>query len=210
MLRATVRVGKGSGVAIRNGGAALVATAHHVAPGGGPHRLQWPSGFQDATVLRIDEPNDVAVLASPPQLETVAVALATAEGDAVIGDDVWVGGFPRGWDDLDPVLAKGVIAGVASESWVNVSGTWGSSGGPLCVISGGAPVVVGIVGCGGEKPVRRYSRRLPDVAVVQTADPRKSDNLPGFTPLDRTRDRGVAAEAHVRTILVVVAGVLAD
>jgi len=129
MLRATVRVGKGSGVVVRNGGAALVATAHHVVPGDGPHRIRWPGGFQDATVLSRDEPSDVAVLASPPQLEAVPLAVAAAEGEAVIGDDVWVSGFPRGWDDLGPVLAKGVIAGVASESWVNVSGTWGNSGG---------------------------------------------------------------------------------
>jgi hypothetical protein len=46
--------------------------------------------------------------------------------------------------------------------------------------------------------------------VVQAADPRKSDDLPGFTPFDRTRERRVAVEAHVGTILVVVAGVLAN
>ena len=45
--------------------------------------------------------------------------------------------------------------------------------------------------------------------MVQAADPRKSDDLPGFTPLDGARERRVAVQAHVWTILVVVAGVLA-
>lgn len=57
---------------------------------------------------------------------------------------------------------------------------------------------------------RSTSRRLPDVAMVQAADPRKSDDRPELLRLDRARDRRVAVEAHVRAILVVVAGVLAD
>ena len=46
--------------------------------------------------------------------------------------------------------------------------------------------------------------------MVQSADPRKSDNLSEFLRLDLARDRRVAVEAHMRAILVVVAGVVAD
>jgi hypothetical protein len=67
-----------------------------------------------------------------------------------------------------------------------------------------------IEGCGGEKPVRLSSCGPPDVTVVQAADSRKSDDLPGLTTLDRARDRRVAVEAHVRPIFVVVGGVLTD
>ena len=46
--------------------------------------------------------------------------------------------------------------------------------------------------------------------MVQAADPRKSDHLPEVPRLDLARDRRVAVEAHVRAVLVVVAGVPAD
>jgi hypothetical protein len=46
--------------------------------------------------------------------------------------------------------------------------------------------------------------------MVQAADPRKSDHLPELPRLDRPCDRGVVVEAHVRAVLVVVAGVPAD
>ena len=45
---------------------------------------------------------------------------------------------------------------------------------------------------------------------MQTADPRKSDDLPGFTPLDSARDRRDAVEAHVGTILVMEEVTLAE
>src|ERR1019366_2961437 len=56
----------------------------------------------------------------------------------------------------------------------------------------------------------RRSCRPPDIPMVQTADPRKSNHLPELPRLDRARDRRVAVEAHVRVVLVVVAGVPAD
>ena len=46
--------------------------------------------------------------------------------------------------------------------------------------------------------------------MVQATDSWKSDDLPSLTPLDHSRDRRVAVEANVRTVFVVVAGVLAD
>ena len=46
--------------------------------------------------------------------------------------------------------------------------------------------------------------------MVQAADPWKSDHLPELPRLDLAPDRRVAVEAHVRAVLVVVAGVPAD
>jgi hypothetical protein len=46
--------------------------------------------------------------------------------------------------------------------------------------------------------------------MVQAGDPRKSDHLPDLLWLDLARDRRVAVEAHLRAVLVVVAGVPAD
>ncbi len=46
--------------------------------------------------------------------------------------------------------------------------------------------------------------------MVQAADPRESNHLPDLPRLDLARDRRVAVEAHVRAVLVVVAGVPAD
>jgi len=56
----------------------------------------------------------------------------------------------------------------------------------------------------------RRSHRPPDIPMVQAADPRKSDHLPELPRLDLAGDRRVAVEAHVRAVLVVVAGMPAD
>lgn len=144
MLRATVRVGDasgvvGSGVVIRNGNATLVATAHHVVEGDGPHCIWWRDGFVGATVLAFDEAADVAVLAAPPQVDDIAVTLANTENEAAIGDDVWATGFPGGWQGADPVLARGVVAGFGPrENWIDIDGTWGNSGGPISRVIDGA------------------------------------------------------------------------
>jgi hypothetical protein len=46
--------------------------------------------------------------------------------------------------------------------------------------------------------------------MVQAADPRQRDHSPELPRLDRASDRCVAVEPHVRAVLVVVGGVLAD
>jgi hypothetical protein len=46
--------------------------------------------------------------------------------------------------------------------------------------------------------------------MVQAADARKSDHFPELPRLDLARDRRVPVEAHVRAVLIVVAGVPAD
>jgi hypothetical protein len=46
--------------------------------------------------------------------------------------------------------------------------------------------------------------------MLQAADPRNSDHLPELPRLDLAPDRCVPVEAHVRAVVVVIAGVLAD
>jgi hypothetical protein len=46
--------------------------------------------------------------------------------------------------------------------------------------------------------------------MVQAADPRQRDHLPELLRLDRASDRRIAVEPHVRAVLVVVGGVVAD
>src|SRR3984957_18170637 len=61
------------------------------------------------------------------------------------------------------------------------------------------------------KPRRtRRSRRPSDIPMVQAAAPRQRDAPPELPRFDRASDRRVAVEPHVRAVLVVVGGVLAD
>jgi hypothetical protein len=142
-MKATVRVGNGSGVVIRNGSNTLIATAQHVVEGDGPHRIRWPEGFADETVLKADKAADVAVLAALPKLDTLALDMDLSPPQ--VGDNVTAAGFPDGWNESHAIVARGVIAGTGTENWVNLDGTWGHSGRPLCRFVGAKPVVVGIL-----------------------------------------------------------------
>jgi hypothetical protein len=143
VMKATVRVGKGSGVVIRSGAHALIATAEHVVEGESEQLIRWPGGFDEQAVLARDSKTDVAVLAAPTKLDGVALAVEDIGPEP--GDEVIAAGFPDGWDQTHPVLARGVIAGFGTENWVNLDGTWGNSGGPLCFLVGVRPRVVGIL-----------------------------------------------------------------
>lgn len=142
-MKATVRVGNGSGVVLRNGANALIATAEHVVEGDGKHLIRWPDGFDEQAVLARNTKADVAVLAAPRKLDEVALDVEDIGPEP--GDEVIAAGFPDGWDQAHPVLARGVIAGFGAENWVNLDGTWGNSGGPLCFLVGVRPRVVGIL-----------------------------------------------------------------
>ena len=50
----------------------------------------------------------------------------------------------------------------------------------------------------------------PGVAMVNAGNPRESDDATGVRRFDSPRDRRVSVERHVRAVLVVVGGVLAD
>src|ERR1035438_3054120 len=101
----------------------------------------------------------------------------------------------------------GTLRNVRQGRWRgrNCSAFWPMSAPDACAVS---------ACCAGEKDIeprrRRWSRRPPDIPMVQAADPGQRDHLPELPRLDRARDRRVAVEAHVRAVLVVVAGVPAD
>jgi len=143
IARATVRVGNGSGVVIRSRSHTLIATAAHVVEGDGPHRIWWPGDFTEQPVVQRDSDADVAILAAPPKLDAAAIDVADPEPE--VGEDVSAAGFPGGWEGLHPVLAHGVIAGLGKQNWVNLDGTWGNSGGPLCRTVNATPSVVGLL-----------------------------------------------------------------
>lgn len=156
LARATVRVADGSGVVIRNGSSALVATAAHVVRGADVATIRRGQTFGDGAVIARDEAMDVALLTPPRDLETPALDLADEESAGRSGDPVWAAGFPRGWKGPGPLVAQGTVAGIGDESWVNLDGTWGQSGGPLCRLSGGSALVVGLLlGAGGD-PSQRF------------------------------------------------------
>jgi hypothetical protein len=145
MLGATVRVAEGSGVVIRNGGVTLIATANHVVRDGTTRHVRCGELSADCSVVTKHEESDLALLTAPPTFDEVALEIAGDSAFARVGDAVWASGFPRGWRGDRPLLARGAIAGFGDENWVNLDGTWGQSGGPLCRIAAGVPLVVGIL-----------------------------------------------------------------
>lgn len=145
IFRATVRVAKGSGVVIRNGKATLIATAAHVVRGGEMHAVRRGAIFRECSVIARDDDLDVAVLEPPPELEAAAIAVADEAAEALPGDPICAAGFPRTWVGSEPVIVPGAVAGVGEQSWLNLDGTWGNSGGPICRVVHDQPMVVGIL-----------------------------------------------------------------
>jgi S1-C subfamily serine protease len=145
IFRATVRVADGSGVVIRNGKTVLVATAAHVVRDSEAHMVWKGTVFGDCPVIARDDNLDIAVLTSPVKLEEVALDVADEQADTLPGDPVWAAGFPQGWNGSDPVIVSGTVAGIGKENWLNLDGTWGNSGGPICRLLEDRPIVAGIV-----------------------------------------------------------------
>ena len=65
-----------------------------------------------------------------------------------------------------------------------------------------------VASCRGQIHVRQS--RGPRIAVVEPADSRKCDDLACVRRFDGARDRRVAIERHVRSVLVVIGDMLAD
>jgi hypothetical protein len=105
--------------------------------------VRWHESFA-TTFLLADGEADVAVLADLPEIPGGSLRVAEADVLAV-GDDIWLAGFPTGWKGNVPIVVRGTVAGVGEETWINADGTWGNSGGPVVVLSGSGPVVVGLV-----------------------------------------------------------------
>jgi hypothetical protein len=111
--------------------------------------------FDERPVIARDEHLDLALLTAPAGLEGTAVEIAEGKTDALPGDGIWAAGFPRGWDGPDPVVVPGTIAGLSDESWVNVDGIWGDSGGPLCRLLDGQKAVLAGIMLGNTKGVSK-------------------------------------------------------
>jgi hypothetical protein len=62
--------------------------------------------------------------------------------------------------------------------------------------------------CGGQKLARQS--RGPRVTVVESTDARKRDDPATARRLDGARDRRVATERHLRSVLVVIGDILAE
>lgn len=145
LARATVRVGTGSGVVIRGASVPLIATAAHVLEGDDLPIVRKGSIFGEASVVGRDPDLDVALLTGPRELEALALMLASDKEAARPGDQIWGAGFPGGLEGTDPALVPGAIASVGEQSWANLDGTWGNSGGPICRVVDGSALVVGVL-----------------------------------------------------------------
>lgn len=134
----------GTGVFVSNDG--VVLTAAHVVESASRVRLLTASGLRDATVLRMDADNDVAVL----RCEGAFVAAPVAASESVrVGQSVFTVGFPNiGLQGFQPKLTRGDISSIAGvqddpRNWqISVPVQPGNSGGGLFDENGN---VVGLV-----------------------------------------------------------------
>lgn len=144
-INSTVRVNqRGSGVIICNGTASVIVTAEHVIRGSQPVTVVWATGSAEASVLHSDDAKDVAILSCGGLPSDLGIKW-DAEANFYIGDELWVLGFPGGWEDNTPVVVKAELAGVGSQCWIRADCIWGSSGGPVIIELNNEAVLVGIV-----------------------------------------------------------------
>lgn len=145
IVRATVRVNEGSGVVIRNGMAILIATAAHVVRDRETQQVGTSPASNECHLLNSDVDMDTALLTAPPQFESVALPMADGCVEALPGDQIWGAGYPRGWNGSHALIAAGTVAGLGDQNWLNLDGTWGGSGGPVCRVLGEQAFVAGIL-----------------------------------------------------------------
>jgi hypothetical protein len=138
-------LGNGSGVIVSESG--LVLTAAHVVAGAGALKVLTAQGAANASVLRLDEVNDVAIL----KLEkgTYPALPIAPSGTVRLGQSVATIGFPNiAIQGFSPKITRGSVSSVRGigddpKSWqISVPVQPGNSGGPLLDESGN---VVGIV-----------------------------------------------------------------
>jgi TPR repeat protein len=135
----------GSGAFISSDG--LVLTAAHVVQGASRIDVVTATGSFACTVVKIDVPNDIAVLKCSGNNFT-PLPIATSKG-ARAGETVFTVGFPNiQLQGFDPKLTKGEISSEAGfqddpRQWqISVPIQPGNSGGPLCDENGN---LIGIV-----------------------------------------------------------------
>lgn len=146
LLNATVRVGDGTGVVVRDDdGGVRVLTAQHVVAEKSSVEAWTSNGRRfRANVLAADETADVAVLDDgSANLDSASLPLGAVD----LGEDVWLAGYPGARRAPRGLLVRGIVAGFdEGRLWLNIDATWGNSGSPVVTIEDGRLVrVVGIL-----------------------------------------------------------------
>lgn len=139
-------ISSGSGFFFNSEG--MIATNHHVLEGG-THFFIRPATedkYYCATVLSVDEENDLAILQIDSTYKTTSY-LTFSDKEINIGDSVYVSGYPQG---IDLTISNGIISNnkhISSFSQgeyflITAAATSGNSGGPVVNASG---EVVGVL-----------------------------------------------------------------
>lgn len=126
----------------------MIATNHHVLEGGTYFfiRPATEDKYYCATVLSVDEENDLAILQIYSTYKTTSY-LTFSDKDVSIGDSVYVSGYPQG---IDLTISNGIISNnkhipLFSQGeffLITAAATSGNSGGPVIDTSG---EVIGII-----------------------------------------------------------------
>src|SRR5262245_48337938 len=160
VMGATLGVNGGSGVVLAapRTHAPVLLTARHVVADGPQATIRWSGRVRAERVIATDAGADIALVDVPRELEDHGLELGPCE----VAEEIWLLGFPSGWQDSVPLVSKGTIAGVASScAWVDGSASWGHSGGPVVAVREEPVVVGGIIGAAG-----RVHRELEDMIHV--------------------------------------------
>lgn len=136
----------GTGFLLRTRNRLVVTAAHVLSSDAAKATIKTASGrcYSLDVILR-NAQTDVALLADRPEMQETFLGLY--DDDVIlVGDEVWLAGFPVGWDEEPtPVFSCGIVAGIGRETWLNIDANWGQSGGPVFVLTDAGPKVVGIV-----------------------------------------------------------------
>jgi hypothetical protein len=213
ILISTLRVAAATGFVCRRASDRFLLTTAH-ATSAGAVRVEHPEvGGCELTPLARDETNDVALLPDRSQWRGPGLALLSDDDAPQPGEEVVVAGFPDGWPGRKAVVSRGIVAATDNEFWIDVAGTWGHSGGPICVLREGKPHVAGMVlGHAGQTmyQLRALVLKLNQTATAyaQHADNPRIGNaiVGGINPKELVRFMGAVmkdlaelTQAHFRT-----------
>jgi hypothetical protein len=202
LVNATVRVGSATGAIVLAPRRRVVVTAAHVVEREESPivRVRGATFSFDASVLATSHESDIAILSDHINVPSdFGLQLVDAASPVALGDDVWTAGFPTGWNQSVPVTARGLVAAVSDEVWINADGTWGNSGGAVVRMCDEQPAIAGIV-LGRAGAVGKALRNLrDDLRKVTTRDVYSEQAFERFVDdslrsIDATGDQLVAKE----------------